>query len=757
MASFFQSLEHRLLAVLAVLLSLNSLFFISREVDLLHFLSFTHDTGIFYLLYAILFVLTVGIIAFFSPFHWQRWLSKLLLVFFPTEVLIIWGLNESKQFHYLFLLATGLYVILAGLALISLHHNKQPAIASSFSFKTWLRQQGWAALALVLLVMATNLGFGTYKIAQFAAVDEPLWTFGRIQRYWKNIAEREWNKTDVSDKPGITVALISGIGLLSENPKQYKALMYDGGASSSKNIEDLNFALRFPILVATMLMLPLFYFFLERLVGKEGALFSTVLIGTSPILLGMARIINPDSLLWTFAPLSLLSYLVFLKRKNLWYLYGAGILLGLALLTKYVANIVFVFFFGLIFLEYIFMRTKERVSLDPVRYFKQSFLHYLIVTFCALAVFYLLLPDTWVKPDHLLNATLLSQAFESTWPLFIGILAFLFLDQRLLRNRVSAALLDFLAVHKRWLVLAISGFFAASVILVVSNTYQHMRWYDFESVLASPKSAYAAEGFGSVFFANFYPMLFGIAPVAFFLVLLGLFFTFQKASRLSTPLKTSFYFIILTLLYYLASTINHVAAISRYQIIIYPAILIVAGIAAGTLFRLLQRKYPRLSLPATALSLFIVSASSLALSSPLYLSYASGLLPKQYSIDIKDMGTGSYEAAAFLNSLPDAANLTIWTDKKGVCTFFKGDCYSSFNFAKLHDKGLDYIVVSSGRKSRTTRMMQSHIAKAHPELIRFDQYYDQEEGFAYKLEINGRPNNYVKVFPFHGTNATTLP
>jgi hypothetical protein len=761
MASFFRSSEHRLLALFSFVLSVNTLLFVSREVETLGFLAFTRDTAAFYFVYAALSTLCLGTLAFFSKtFEWQSWLSKLLLVFFPSEVLLAFGLTESNGFHYAFSFAAGLYVILAGVVLTAIRHRKiteEAPESGSFKLKAWLRIQGPGVWTIVFLAMALNFSLGAYRLAQFAAVDEPLWTYGdekRILRYWSNIAEHDWKGTRISDKPGITVALISGTGLLFENPKDYKLVKKEGGTERPKNdIAILNFALRLPILLFATLSLPAFYFLLERLFGREKALFSTVFVGSSPILLGMSRIINPDSVLWIFVPLSLLGYFNFLKRRNPWYLYWSGILLGLALLTKYVSNIVFIFFFGLIFLEYVFMKTERRVATEPVRYFKEALTDYVIVTFAALSTFYLLYPAAWIRPSRLLDATLLSQAFESTWPLFIGILSFLFLDQWILKNRLLAAMLDFMAEKRKWLVSAIVAVFFLSAAFVILDTYGGMRPYDFQEILASPKTAYQEKGFDNVFFANFYPLLFGMAPVALLLLFGMAAYLLRSASGSSFTFRASLYIVIFILLYYLGTTVNHVAAISRYQIIVFPVALVLAGVAAGLFLEKVFRNKAGTVLFPAGLALLATTSWSLFGASPLYLGYASGFLPDRYHIDIKDMGTGSYEAAAYLNSLPNPEQLTVWTDKSGLCTFFRGNCYSSFGFEKLRDKGLDYIVVSSGRKSRTTKMMRRYVLEPNPDVIRFDEYYDRTDGLSFKLEVDGRPGNYVKVFPFVDSRA----
>jgi 4-amino-4-deoxy-L-arabinose transferase-like glycosyltransferase len=753
MEKIFQTTENKILAFLSIGLALNTLFFIAREVDSLSFLIISQNTHFFYFIYASLLICFTGTFFFYVKGVWfQEWYAKKLLVYFPTIFLLAFALTQSKHFHYIFQIIVGLYIVSVGFFLIDLYHRrtKSSSLTSRLSCKQWFVEQTKPILVILAILVVVNLSFGTYRIAQFAAVDEALWTFGgRIAKYWTNIADRDWNGTKVSDKPGVTVSIVSGAGLLFETPKNYKPIKWEGNTYHPKNdIQKLNFALRFPILLFTVLMLPIFYFFLERLFGSKKALISTILIGTSPILLGMSRIINPDSLLWIFAPLSLISYFVFLKRKAFAYLYWSGIFLGLALLTKYVANIVFVFFFGLIFLEYILMNKKDRLALDFITYIKKSFIHYLILTFIALAVFYLLYPAVWVKPTRLLEATLLSQAFSSTWPIFIGIISFIFIDQWTMKNKITKAILDTLADKKHWLIAFISGIFLFSILFALLNTLTGMHWYDFEAILASPKSSYAITGFLGIFLGNFYPLIFGIHPLACIALVIFSIFLIRHANIPSPTYQSGLYLIVFILLYYLGTTVNHVATISRYQIMLFPATLILAGIALTIALEILLAKIQRVSFAASSFVLLLITTMSLWFSVPLYSGYASALLPKTYHIDIKDMGDGSYEAAAFLNTLPDAKHITVWSDKNGVCTFFVGNCYGSFNYNNLITKNIQYVVVSSGRQSRTTKMVQGSVANLKPNVIRFDQYYDQTDNLSWSLSIDNRPGNFVKVIPF---------
>ena len=65
---------------------------------------------------------------------------------------------------------------------------------------------------VLTVIIATHLFFGLYRLGKAAYVDERLWTYSkekRIEKYWKNIKEHDWKHTRPSDKPGITLAIIS--------------------------------------------------------------------------------------------------------------------------------------------------------------------------------------------------------------------------------------------------------------------------------------------------------------------------------------------------------------------------------------------------------------------------------------------------------------------------------------------------------------------------------------------------------------------
>ena len=204
----------------------------------------------------------------------------------------------------------------------------------------------------------------------------------------------------------------------------------------------------------------------------------------------------------------------------------------------------------------------------------------------------------------------------------------------------------------------------------------------------------------------------------------------------------SFYLILFILIYYTASVFSDVSATIRYQIIIFPLAFILAGIGIYNFMQInFARKY--ITQPVIYLAIILFSAYSLWSIKPFYFTYASDFLPKDFVLNLKDMGDGSYEAAQYLNNLPDAKNLYIWTDKRGVCSFFKGNCDSVMGLTK-EESNFDYFVVSAGREVRTTKMTLSRFKGGNDLIVRLDKLYEIENPDFY-LKMGGRSDNFVKI------------
>ena len=617
---------------------------------------------------------------------------------------------------------------------------------------------------IITAVLAINISFGLPRLARYSSVDEPYWTYDRTPDFWRAIAKHKWKNTDINDKPGITVAIISGLGLNWVDPMQFKSLRQEEKTpETAQEIINLNFALRLPIYLTTLLFLLLFFWFLDKLLGRTIALLSLIFIGLSPILLGISLIINPDSLLWGFLPLSFLAYFVhrkktieedakevtasdkdipgkiiheiIAKRK---YLILAGFLLGLALLTKYVANIGYVFFLGLIFLEYIF---SEKIMRDFPSYIKKSLADYIFLIVVSCLTFFLLYPACWHDPRVLLEGTLLSPAFSASWPIFAGFFALLFSDIFFLKSKVAEIIVTFFARYKKYLKKTIGFLMLLGLAYIFLNVFSGMKFFDFAGEMASPKggSDYSFFDFIQLSATDLYGLIFGLTPLVLLSFIWAVFAgAFKKENSSTFESNLVLYFSIFILLYYVASTANHVTATIRYQIALFPLAAIMAAIGAKQFISGIKIKKSLFYAAAV-----LVSLGSLFLISPHFFSYASILLPKKYILNLKGMGDGSFEVAQYLNGLPDSSDLIIWSDKGAVCETFLGECKVGFSKKDTQNIDFDYFVASTDRKSRSLKLESAGYFDKN---IEFERLYSTEGGI-YKITIGGRPNNFVKVVP----------
>lgn len=741
----FKNRINILILFLSAVMGVNSLFFIVFQGAIFPSLQNYPSHILFCLIYFAGLIFGVGgVFLSNSRPAWHYILSKVILIYLPTEIIFIYGLQKITTLTPYVGLLSALYLILAGVFIIKVGLISEARVKIADHPKKNTLETVIVAGAIIF-IMSLNFFFGFYNLGKMAVVDEPLWTFNRIPNFWRDIGESDWRNARASDKPGLTVAVISGVGLFSEPyPKQYKNITWDekNFNLNANKMESFNISFRLPILIFSVLMIPLFYLMLKRLVGKNGALLSTIFIGLSPILLGTSRIINPDSILWIFTSFSIICYLLYLKNNRRIPLYWSAFFLGLAILTKYTANILYLFFFSLIFIEYIF-HNKKFVSETVNGYFKKRFIDFVIFSTLSLIVIYVLYPAVWGKPSRLPLLTIQSQAFETIWPFFSTLLSVVAFDIILLKSYLLKKVMAIFIKLQRLFLVIIPSIFLISIAGVLINIYTNMKYFDFEAVLSSPKSSFSTTGYIGFFLANFYPLVFGISAVAIIAIVIFLINSYKDNKFLKDNIIVIYYLLFFILVYYIGSVFTHVASIIRYQVIVFPIIFIASGIALSELLKMFipeSKTYFKKSFYTLSLLIMIASTASLYQVRPFYMGYASFLLPERYYLDIKDMGEGSYEAAEYLNSIPNAGNLDIWTDKKGVCTFFIGKCHSSLSAGLFNSDTLDYLVISSGRESRTTKM-SAHIKIGDKT---FQDVYNSED-IEYKVVIAGRENNYVKI------------
>lgn len=603
----------------------------------------------------------------------------------------------------------------------------------------------WLTLSFIIGI---NLYFGLPRLQNFAGIDEPLWSYGRVPKFWKSIEKQNWKGTSLCDKPGITLAAISGTGLpFSENPKDYEKLRYEVKTpEQAKTIRDIHFNLRLPVFIFTLATLPIFYFFLKRLFEEETALFSVLFIGLSPILLGISLMINTDALLWNLVPLTLLSFFIYQKENNRKFLYLSGLFLGLALITKFVANLLFPFIFLLFFLRYIL---DKKIS-QPDNYFKKAVIDYGTLVFISIATVFIFYPAAWVKPKTLLDVTIFSKAFYKTWPWFFGFVFVAIMDIYLLNGKIIVRICDFFRKYKKIIIRIIYSASLFLIVFAIANTYSGMKIFDFQPIFNFPSAELGKiqsflGDFNATLLSSFYPLIFGLTPVVAIFFVTGLIVNL-KQSEIKEETIYLFSLICFILAYYLASALSEVAPTVRYQIVVYPLASIIAAFGLNHVLKgKTLRKYFTASKFYLLLAvIFLSSIISLLSIKPFYLSYASNLLPKKYVLNLRDMGDGSWEIAQYLNNLPNAVNLKIWSDKGAVCESFVGKCFDSLKKSKVEDVKFDYFVVSAGREAKSLYMATLRGVKFSGDL-EVEKIYDPGTVPELRIDIDNRPRNFIKV------------
>ncbi|MDZ4385071.1 MAG: glycosyltransferase family 39 protein [Candidatus Moranbacteria bacterium] len=594
-------------------------------------------------------------------------------------------------------------------------------------------------LLIFVAVAVSSLYFGLPRLKDFSGVDEPYWSYDRVPKFWESVSEGKWRSTNICDKPGITLAMISGAGLpFIPDPRDYEDLrQHPKTPAEVEAIRDAYFYLRLPIFLFTLAILPLFYFLIKKLLGKTTARFAVIFIGFSPVLLGISLIINSDAMLWILTALSTLSLFVFFKTDAKKYLVLSGFFLGLSVITKYVANILFVYFFFIFLLEYVLYAHK---NIELKKYLPRALVNYLILFATAMMTAFAFFPATWIKFSVLINATVGNAVFASTWPLFLGIIGLLTLDILLLKEKISTPVFNFFIRYKSQLIKTIGGVFLALSLFVFLHVYSNIGIIDLESIIASPKGIGEGdlmERYLGAISADLYSLFFSISPLVLFFLLFSVFGIFRK-KELERESVTAIYIILFILVFYLGSAVNEVVTTVRYQIMTYPLAFVLAAIGAKQFIRMEKIKT---LVPAYAAYLVFIPLLLLSLFSikPHFLAYASEILPRDMIVNLKGMGEGSLEAAYYLNTLPGAHEMTIWSDKGAVCEAFVGRCFIDFKNKTFKENQMDYFVVSTDRKSRSLKMSGGQVGYAD-----FKKLYATQNP-EFEVLIGGREINFVKV------------
>lgn len=626
-----------------------------------------------------------------------------------------------------------------------------------------------AALLLALCFSAFFLLFAIHHLANFETTDEKLWKENRIAQYKKGmeIGRKigDWSGVNINDKPGVTLALLSGINLdkvpdptkLEKTGRSQGKIVYRIFKTST--MEEINFGLRFPVVAATatvvFLIILLVFFWTKSLFITTAA---GVFIGLSPLLIGITQILNPDALFWSMAFGTLVSYLLMLQWKNFigWPVaLLVGAFFGLALLSKYTANLFILFFLLLL----VFSLFEEKDSKDIRWILPIQLLRLIIIFTVGYSIYAWLYPVVINNQELFLRRTIFSKGIgQIFWPV-ATVYGVLFLDAFFIEARITS---HFVSYFKKYFPLVLrlaAGALLALFIFVLANAWSggklipldHLREsYEFTNEFRSPQLDLSS------FSKNYFPVKFAKIMIVessnfvFSLPLAVLILAIIGCVLIIVRGKSAFSgFVLFSLLvpwiFFCGGWIAQVFVNARYALFLQPVFALFSAIIMAEISNLISRKAlwgPLLSL-ALAIGIFFSGLRDVKIIIPHYFNYENDFLPKKYSL-ADSWSYGTYEAAKKLNELPEAKSLKVWSDRQAFCRYFVGKCIRSANI----DRSIivpDYFVIT--RRNVVILKNRFHWKDSAYAFKSADEYYSQESLNApyWEVLIGQRPDNYVKI------------
>jgi hypothetical protein len=170
----------------------------------------------------------------------------------------------------------------------------------------------------------------------FITPDEYLW-IERSGQFLAALLRADWAATFQVGHPGLITRWTGVLGILAtylprlQTASGFQDLLADMGA----HLPEVLAATRYPTATLTSMGVVGLYFLVRPLFGQRAALLSAVLLALEPFYLALSRVIHHDALSMTFMALSLLSFMVHLrKHRPFLYLALSGLTAGLAFLSK---------------------------------------------------------------------------------------------------------------------------------------------------------------------------------------------------------------------------------------------------------------------------------------------------------------------------------------------------------------------------------------------------------------------------------------
>lgn len=456
----------------------------------------------------------------------------------------------------------------------------------------WVAKDGRINPRVFLFVaLVVYFIFGVHHLNKFISADEHFWLFNseddRIHVYWQAIADRDWKDTRINDKPGITLAYIPGlVSFFEKNPEAQ--LISDDGKVKVFNPEktlELGMLYKLPVLIFSGLFVFYFFWILRKITESDWiALWSSILILLSPILLGMSQIVNPDSMSWLFSCASMLTFFAYLKEpgKKLGIL--TGLLFGLAMASKYAGIILIPFFFFMMVLLYLFEYDNlKKNNQDFSKIVFRNSLVYWGIIFGGLAVFAILMPALIVEPKFFYEGTIGFPGMESLFWLTMVCNLALVLDAYFFKSKILETVLSKLRFLRKVLPAVVYFILAATFIFVLVNWMSRNSIIDLSDISydLKRKAEFSEIPYLHRFIMESVSLVFSLTP----LVLLSLIFLWIKG--IFGKIKNSLLALTLSsfiIIFYLAVIEQGLLLTIRYSIILYPLVMILVAIFISEFF-----------------------------------------------------------------------------------------------------------------------------------------------------------------------------
>jgi 4-amino-4-deoxy-L-arabinose transferase-like glycosyltransferase len=601
---------------------------------------------------------------------------------------------------------------------------------------------------LAAVIFGAHIAFGLPHIGSFVTADEHYWVEERIPQYWSAWSNGKWKKTLINDKPGVSLALVSGPALLLHPDPSLSCQKEEGRFIGCDPTETARLygSFRLPILLVNAAVLVLIFLAIRVVSGTATSFLASLFCALSPHLLGMSQIVNPDSLLWTSGTAGLFCTLAFLKDGKRRYAAAAVAALTLALLSKYVALILI--FFLPVFLVYFRFRDPE---FSPVEH-RKRLIGLMAISTIPLLLFPIFVPGVLSSSERI-TAFLSAGTGKVILP-WCGYIVFLAITATISSVSLRKPTQRAFSLLISCVLFLLGVLFLISFPTLVIGRLTNPDWEIFTKLpfdikdltnsvfhIANPLSR------TDIAFLELSPLAYSLTlPVlagALISIALSTYGFVRPGKRAHSGLPLVLLSFVAVLL--LAFAASNVLATPRYVILALP---IFAYLAADGYLSVVRIATNSLKMPlafakyapaAVIVILYAVSVAIITHSTPYHTNFSNGLLPK-HALIAHSWGYGGYEAAQYLNSLPNSARLTVWSDYYGVCEFFRGTCLTNYHFDQESVKP-DYYVLT--RRGKIRYLPRSDDWERESGLTAYRHYDDRHP--QWELDILGKAENFVKV------------